>query len=203
MKKTLLAVALATASLAAYADSITTLHNTGAGLNAGDADANYMLNSNPGVVASNAYPLAPAGSWVANSGTSQWISATADAAATQPAGNYTWTTMFDLGAYDPTSASFSGFFAADDSVTDIMLNTTHLTLTAPGTYSAFTGFGATSGFVAGSNTLSFVVNNTGGPSGLRVEFDQTSVSMVPEPETYGMLLAGLGLMGFLARRRKA
>lgn len=28
-------------------------------------------------------------------------------------------------------------------------------------------------------------------------------SAVPEPETYGMLLAGLGLVGFLARRRKA
>ncbi|GJI88025.1 MULTISPECIES: choice-of-anchor A family protein [Duganella] len=29
-----------------------------------------------------------------------------------------------------------------------------------------------------------------------------SVSAVPEPETYAMLLAGLGLMGFIARRRK-
>ncbi|CDG82103.1 FxDxF family PEP-CTERM protein [Janthinobacterium agaricidamnosum] len=29
-----------------------------------------------------------------------------------------------------------------------------------------------------------------------------SVAAVPEPETYGMLLAGLGLIGFLARRRK-
>ena len=28
------------------------------------------------------------------------------------------------------------------------------------------------------------------------------VSAVPEPETYGMLLAGLGLVGFVARRRK-
>jgi hypothetical protein len=25
---------------------------------------------------------------------------------------------------------------------------------------------------------------------------------VPEPETYGMMLAGLGILGFLARRRK-
>jgi hypothetical protein len=25
---------------------------------------------------------------------------------------------------------------------------------------------------------------------------------VPEPETYGMLLGGLGVLGFLARRRK-
>jgi hypothetical protein len=28
-------------------------------------------------------------------------------------------------------------------------------------------------------------------------------SPVPEPETYAMLLAGLGLVGFMARRRKA
>lgn len=31
----------------------------------------------------------------------------------------------------------------------------------------------------------------------------TSVSNVPEPETYGMLLAGLGLVGFSARRKKS
>ena len=29
------------------------------------------------------------------------------------------------------------------------------------------------------------------------------VSAVPEPETYGMMLAGLGLLGFMARRRKS
>ena len=28
------------------------------------------------------------------------------------------------------------------------------------------------------------------------------ISQVPEPETYAMLLAGLGLVGFMARRRK-
>lgn len=31
----------------------------------------------------------------------------------------------------------------------------------------------------------------------------SSVSTVPEPETYGMLLTGLGLMGFMSRRRKS
>ena len=31
---------------------------------------------------------------------------------------------------------------------------------------------------------------------------QLNVSAVPEPETYAMILAGLGLMGFVARRRK-
>lgn len=29
-----------------------------------------------------------------------------------------------------------------------------------------------------------------------------AIAAVPEPETYGMLLAGLGLIGFMARRRK-
>jgi hypothetical protein len=29
-----------------------------------------------------------------------------------------------------------------------------------------------------------------------------NIAPIPEPETYAMLLAGLGLMGFVARRRK-
>lgn len=34
------------------------------------------------------------------------------------------------------------------------------------------------------------------------EVAQDQLMMVPEPETYAMLLAGLGLMGFVARRRQ-
>ena len=46
--------------------------------------------------------------------------------------------------------------------------------------------------------------NSGNPTGLRVEFDASSVAAaVPEPETYAMLLAGLGMLGLVARRRKA
>ena len=32
---------------------------------------------------------------------------------------------------------------------------------------------------------------------------QLALNPVPEPETYGMMLGGLGVLGFLARRRKA
>jgi hypothetical protein len=32
---------------------------------------------------------------------------------------------------------------------------------------------------------------------------QLALNPVPEPETYGMMLAGLGVLGFMARRRKA
>lgn len=36
-----------------------------------------------------------------------------------------------------------------------------------------------------------------------IEFRVTNVSAVPEPSTWGMLLGGLGLMGFIARRKHA
>jgi hypothetical protein len=41
----------------------------------------------------------------------------------------------------------------------------------------------------------------GGPLSAKVQWDNLNVPAVPEPETYAMLLAGLGLVG-LARRRK-
>lgn len=43
----------------------------------------------------------------------------------------------------------------------------------------------------------YVASPTGGSYG-----GILAVTPVPEPETYGMLLAGLGLLGFMARRRK-
>lgn len=51
------------------------------------------------------------------------------------------------------------------------------------------------------NTLNlfYFDSNTGGNRGSIL----ASVTAIPEPETYAMLLAGLGLVGFIARRRKA
>jgi choice-of-anchor C domain-containing protein len=54
--------------------------------------------------------------------------------------------------------------------------------------------------VSSQTTLSFAsqTSGTGGPV-----LDNISVSAVPEPETYALLLAGLGLVGAAARRRRA
>ncbi len=55
---------------------------------------------------------------------------------------------------------------------------------------------------SGNAVLSFAGQTTEGDSTAFI--DNISVTAaVPEPETYAMLLAGLGLMGFIARRRKA
>ncbi|MEO8296901.1 MAG: PEP-CTERM sorting domain-containing protein [Burkholderiales bacterium] len=40
-------------------------------------------------------------------------------------------------------------------------------------------------------------------NGDNTEFITANVSVVPEPEGFAMMLAGLGVMGFLARRRRA
>lgn len=52
----------------------------------------------------------------------------------------------------------------------------------------------------GKKTLSFTA--FGKSDGYGGSIDNVSVSAVPEPETFAMLLAGLGLMGTIARRRK-
>lgn len=59
-----------------------------------------------------------------------------------------------------------------------------------------------SGFAQASGLKLFVFdNNRAGNSGSILV--NVNVAAVPEPETYAMMLAGLGLVGFAARRRKA
>ena len=54
----------------------------------------------------------------------------------------------------------------------------------------------------GRLSLDFVeTGNASGPQS-DVFFDSLSVNAVPEPETYALLLTELGLLGFMARRRK-
>lgn len=52
---------------------------------------------------------------------------------------------------------------------------------------------------SGSSTLSFY--GAGVSDGFGGSLDNISVTAVPEPESYAMLLAGLGLIGTIARRR--
>ena len=71
----------------------------------------------------------------------------------------------------------------------------------------------TAPFVAGNNTIKLFHNDNGnGIAGgqfhlnsgsVQFSADITYTAAVPEPETYAMLLAGLGLVGATARRRRA
>ncbi|MBV7534628.1 FxDxF family PEP-CTERM protein [Duganella sp. sic0402] len=214
MKRIFLAGAIALAAItSAHAASITGLKNTGLGAS-GSGDSNYKLTAAssdttisstvPVISYDSQWPINP---WLANSSSSKWITPTASQSQSfdaSSAGTYTYTLSFDLTGYNAASAAFTGRLAADNSVT-IKLNNTVIG-TATG-FSDWTNFSADSGFVSGTNKLDFVVSNwaqnSGNPTGLRVEFATSSVmAAVPEPETYAMLLGGLAMLGAVARRRK-
>lgn len=59
-------------------------------------------------------------------------------------------------------------------------------------------FGA--GFAA--NRFGIAATATDATGGLETFFVSPSVAAIPEPESYAMMLAGLGLLGFVARRRR-
>ena len=50
--------------------------------------------------------------------------------------------------------------------------------------------------------ISYAIFGGIGDKGSSVFADNFTITAIPEPETYAMLLAGLGLLGFTARRRK-
>jgi hypothetical protein len=216
MKRTLIAAALAVATLAsahASAASINGLVNTGVGA-AGTQDSNYALTSNSSdTTIASGYGYVTGGTgfpfdyWTANDATSKWITPTAiqgqsfDANAN---GTYTYELTFNLAGDVASTAAFTGRFSADNSAV-VTLN--GQTIGSSGGFTSWSGFSANSGFNSGLNTLDFTVTNWaqngGNPTGLRVEFTSSNVTAVPEPDGYAMLLAGMGLVGFMARRRKA
>lgn len=213
MKRTILAAAIALSALTtAHAATITGLSNTGVGAG-GTQDTNYTLTAVsdpwigtvvPVITLDNTWPVNP---WLANTTTSKWITPTANQGQSFDAwntGTYTYSLTFDLTGYDAATASFSGRVAADNTV-KVLLNGTEVG--SGNSFSSWGSFSATSGFASTTNTLEFVVTNwaqnSGNPTGLRVEFDASAVTAVPEPETYTMLLGGLALLGVAARRRKS
>ncbi|MGH9719434.1 MAG: malectin domain-containing carbohydrate-binding protein [Bryobacteraceae bacterium] len=158
-----------------------TIYNTGVlspGVLAqqGSADPHYTLiaSADAGFPGPNAFIVinqSPIGAyWLAWGPQSNWIGPQAAAANGNPPGTYTYRTTFDLTGLDPTTAGLTGNFASDNNAS-IRLNG------APAgpnslSSSAYTPFTINSGFVAGVNTLDFVVVNGGplaNPTGLRVE----------------------------------
>jgi hypothetical protein len=148
----------------------TGVDNTGTPLPIGSVDPHYTLSSNvPAQPGPNALVVAPVSGWTANTATSTWLSAQANAIGAN-LGQYTYTTTFTLAGVDVTTASINGTWACDDSCV-LSLNGTVVAMNTAPAWTAPTAFSIPAGspFVAGTNTLQFVATNSGGgATGLQI-----------------------------------
>ena len=197
-----------------YAAPITTLFSTGVGefgtpLPNNAAELHYSLVNAPAgsvtslrvATAANGFPIPP---WVGDNATSAWIGPNSGSSLDGPVGDYTYRTTFTLAGFIASTASIAGQWAVDNTGIDILLNGVSTGISNPDGFSAFKMFSLSSGFVDGLNTIDFVVNNAGGPTGLRVDLVGTATASVPVPEPASLIILGGTLLGLgLVRRRRA
>ena len=180
-------------TLAAQAAPIPGLFNTGVDGGgallggSGEIDPHYTIIQSPdatlpGPDAVTLNPGFPVGPWLAEGPDSRWIAPSA-ASANGNEGEWIYRISFDLTGFDEDTAQITGQWAVDNGGTDILINGTSTGNTNTAGFGGFTAFSVTGGFVAGTNTLDFVVSNApsgANPTGLRVELRGT-VEVPGEP----------------------
>lgn len=145
------------------------------------------------------FPIPP---YLGDNAFSAWIGPNNDMALNGPAGTYVYRTTFDLTGFNPGTASITGGWSTDNNGLDIRINGVSLGFTTAANQFeiGFAPFTVNSNFVAGINTLDFLVNNSGGPTALRVELvGSANSSAVPEPAS--IVLVAVGIAGLRISRR--
>lgn len=220
-----MALALALSALApsrVHALFITNLFSTGVASSGptffagGATDTHWLVNGGATALSHNGqFPLN--GSWVNPTG-ARWIApraavpVTVGATTTSAPGAYAFSTTFTL-PVGFSNANIQMRIAADDSLNNVQFNATAFPSISfagvtPNGWSA-TQFNSTiwtitSGFVAGTNTLTFNVTNfagnAGNPTGILVEFISATYDLNVVPGPSGLICLASGLISLGAFR---
>jgi hypothetical protein len=189
------------------------LFNTGAGIAEGQIDQHYWLLTGPScpsgdcsayAMMTDGFPIPP---YLPNSATSNWIAPLGGNVDSNPVGTYIYRTSFSLAGLDPSTAVITGGWATDNAGVDVLLNGASLGLsTAPDQFvRGLALFTISGGFVSGTNTLDFLVENwacpgcSRNPTAFRAELQGTAIQ---NPEPTALLLLGTGLAAIGARLRR-
>lgn len=153
--------------------------NTGEVLSPGQPDPHYFITatSTPATVMLN-HPA-----WLANDSTSMWIGLSAQGTDAQPAGNYSFSTTFDMNGWLADTAELKFTVAVDNDLLDVRINGISTGISAgPDAFGAFRGpYTIDSGFVSGINQLDFLFRNGGtdsNPMGLRIHIAGTARPLI-------------------------
>ncbi|MEQ1948222.1 MAG: PEP-CTERM sorting domain-containing protein [Bryobacteraceae bacterium] len=127
------------------------------------------------------------------------------------AGSTTYTTTFSLTNFQTSGVTLSLSFLVDDYLTvylNSLSNQIYSTGACGNCYNSQTNTGSIglnqANLNAGTNTLLFVVQTIGGPTGLSLTGSvNANPTGVPEPATYAMMIAGLGAVAAFKRYRRA
>ncbi|MGC8744958.1 MAG: immunoglobulin domain-containing protein [Verrucomicrobiia bacterium] len=173
----------------------TGVDNSGALVAGGSVDLHYQILStadpeNPGPAAYVLYDGWPVetGVYMLNGPNSKWISSKLIdpvARVGSPDGAYIYRTTFILDTTDPNVAVLNGKAVVDNNIVDILINGVSTGITNITGFNQFMSFQITNGFVAGLNTLDFVVTNIvtmgNNPEALRVELDGVALPLQATP----------------------
>lgn len=191
-----------------HAAAIPGLFNTGLGTNgvilANNAvDPHYTLvvsadTNFPGPEVRTLLPGFPVPPWVAEGPDSRWIAPRGNQGTGNAPGDYTYRTTFNLTGFDPAKAKIIGKWSTDNAGSDILINGESLGFLNTAQFGGFTDFTIESGFVAGTNTIDFIVNNAEpgvNPTGLRVELRGTVELPSEAPTIVTQPANAIGLIG--------